>query len=317
MADNCMICGKHLSSKLAKTEGVGPECKHGFSRKIRYCTADHVERDYIEGLFDELEYDIVVTGKEVWWQTDEAPYLHSITHNPWQAPKVLDDGCNVTVTSLEELLRMFGYKKIPDVPNPRYIGVSALQNLHTHDREPFWFSIFDAKELDLLEPSGDWFDQMEERAYEDLEHEFFPENAMYGTLVHCNGLWRLYSLAKGIGGREGVNTLDTVFYEYDELAEHRIYELETCKEAFERGDLYWGCMENNLSPINKLRSEIDHRVFTPIEAEEIMLRIIPEFPQNGNSAQDYFNPYHINLPRILENWVSDRDKWHEKVKGLN
>jgi len=316
MADNCMICGKHLSSRLAKTEGVGPECKHGFSRKIRYCTANEVSRDYIEALFDELEYDIVVTGKEVWWQTDEAPYFHSITHSPWQAPKVLDDECNVTVTSLEELLKMFGYKKIPDVPHPRYIGITALQNLHTHDREPFWFSIFDAKELDLLEPAYDWRDEMEEVAYMDLEGEFFPD-MWYGTMSHHKGLHRLFSMARAIGGSEGSDALDEVLAYQDETAEHRTHEMEMCRGAFERGDLYWGEMENMLAPINRLYAEIEGRVFTPQQAEEVMLRVIPEFPKNGDTAQDYFDPHHANLPQILKSWVNDRDGWHKKVKGLN
>ena len=315
MTDNCMICGKHLSSKLAKTEGVGPECKHGFSRKIRHCMADTVEREYIEGLFDELEYDIVVTSKEVWWQTDEAPYLHSITHNHYSAPRVLEDECNVTVTALEELLRMYGYKKIMDVPYPSYMGVSALQALHTHDREPFWFSIFDAKELDRLVPSECWLDNMLDIAYEYYEDDFFPEMMYRGQPPL--GLHRLVSLADRIGGREGFDTLEHIFwYNHDEDAEIRYHEQEMCKNAFERGDLYWGKLQNNLLPVTILGEEIGDRAFTPAEAEEVMLRVIPEFPNNGDDAEDYFNSHHFNLQRILEGWIRERPRWHERVRGL-
>lgn len=321
MTENCMICGKHLSSKLAKTEGVGPECKHGFSRKIRFCSASIIGQEYIDSLFDELEYDIVVTAGKVWWQTDEAPYTHSISTNIWQQPKVEEPACNVTLTAFEELLRMFGYKKIPDVPYPRYVGVSALQNLHRYDREPFWFSIFDAEGLETLIPTEDWFETTHDTIRDELEGMFFPQQ-WHGSLENLGGLHRMFSIARGIGGNEGSDTLDYVFYYQDEDASLRMHELSECSDAFERGELYWGTLENPYTALYKLVSEMEPAInnrgsLTPLEAEEIVMRVAEDFDSNNvSSGMDELFGNHIpNLIRTLDDWAGRRPDWKGRIKG--
>ena len=320
MKDNCMICGKHLSTPLAKSEGVGPECKNGFSRKIRYCSAGIVRQQYIDELFDELDYDIVVTNKKVWWQTDEAPYTHSISHRIWDAPKVGDSECNVTLTALEELLRMFGYKKIEDVPHPSYVAVSALQNLHTHDREPYWLTIFDAEDLNTLaftngEPDDERVSRMLDRVHDELEEDFFPE-IHYGSWEPVRGHYRIFSLARRIGGKEGVEALDQVIsYDPDESVEIRRHELDMCRDAFERGDLYWGPIENPLEAFNAMFGQLSTTgVYTPLEAEATMLECINDFPE-GVDTENLFDHEYLNIKHILDMWVRERKNWHNNVKG--
>ena len=62
MKDNCIICGKHLQTRIAKSEGVGPECKKGFSRKIRICksisvndTLSNLSTVNLDGFFSDVQ----------------------------------------------------------------------------------------------------------------------------------------------------------------------------------------------------------------------------------------------------------------------
>lgn len=289
MKDNCIICGKHLQTRIAKSEGVGPECKKGFSRKIRICRSISVTNTYIEQLLEDEDYDIVIHhpsffNQTIWWKTDEAPYIHY-----W------DDGNTPSDSAIKELLEMYGYKMIEDVDTTRWIEVRALSNLHHVDIEDCYYSLFHAIDTNTLTPKYD-----DERLINTIDDEistwFHPET--HYNFEPDGPLHRLVFWARELGGREAMDVLENLlYYDNPEMVNE---ELEECMDAFQRGDQYWGKQENPYNGVGNLRSALgdnDEREYTPLEAEEIIIEQRRTWPTVGQNAPPWER--HTKTPKDI------------------
>ncbi len=266
MKDNCMICGKHLSTPRARSEGVGPECKKGFSRRICVLNSALVTLEHINDLFDETDYDMVFWLDQVYWRTDEAPYTHS-----WGADLEMPSD-----SAIQELLKMFGVQTTPDVPKDSYTDVLALQALHTVTVEPEWMSLFEGSaSLETIRAGYDQ-DSLSGTLVEEVAERFFPANYYDAIqLVACaDGPYhRLVRWAYEIGGREGLSAYLECWSSHAEFTEDwQIDEMEACTDAWQRGDTYWGIYPSPFIPLESLVRRLPSGgYFSPLEAEEEIL----------------------------------------------
>lgn len=268
MKDNCMICGKHLSTPRARSEGVGPECKKGFSRRICVLNSALVTLEHINDLFDEADYDMVFWLDQVYWRTDEAPYTHS-----WGASLEIP-----SESAIQELLKMFGVQTTPDVPKDSYTDVLALQALHIVTVEPEWMSLFEGSaSLETIRVGYEQDSLIQSLEGQVAEH-FFPENYYDATqlVAEIDGPYhRLVRWAFEIGGREGLSAyIECWNNEFNYAQDWQIEEMEACTDAWERGDTYWGIYPSPFIPLETLVRRLPSGgYFSPLEAEEEILNI--------------------------------------------
>jgi len=214
-------------------------------------------------LIEEEGYDIIFWKNKVFWETDEAPYIHCWSSGGDRPPN----------SAIEKLCEIYGVRRVPDVPRDKFIDVLALQALHKVDDEPYWMAIFEGSVF-LEQIRAEYNeDELHEGIEEQIEAAFFPDDAhhFYEMMGNEGGPFhRLTRWVYEIGGREGREVYHTLFEGFiNEDGAWQMDELEAAQEAWLRGDDYWGTMNNPYHPLSELVRRIPPGAFfSPLEAEE-------------------------------------------------